>query len=273
MHALQDAKGEPKCYSLQKEHLNLLVQYLENSYKATIDQLHSLVQCQKIIWDLLWAFFKPGMLVYTTCRGTNQPRCIKFDFGEEKKSAQGIVYYGIKGRYFGFDGKVFGEANETLAIPKFRGAKQIESLSCFPLEYHSNEQIRQQLIENGRKFVLLMSSHHRYYRGNAFYVDGDDLVRFPVNGRIMVDADLFRRFRPNYPRLTSKRIEIFDIFRGLVESQSIARVKSNSIDPGEIADNDFLACSPTVLGFSLVDKTWGEQNSHSPRPYANARLR
>ena len=258
MHTLQDTEDESESYSLWKEHLNLLVQYLEDSYKVTVNRLHSLLQCRKITWDLLWACFKPGMPVYSTCRGTGQPRCIKFDFGEEKKSSQGVVYYEIKGRYYDFDGKVFGEASETLAIPKFRGAQRIESLSCFPLKYHSDGQIRQQIIENGQKFVSLMGSHYRYYQGNAFYLDSDDLVRFPVDGRIMVDADLFRKFHPNYPRLTTKRIEIHNIFGGSVEGRSIARVKSNGIDPGEIADDDFLTCSPTVLGFSLVDKIWGK---------------
>jgi hypothetical protein len=258
MHALQDTECKPENCSPWKEHLNLLVQYLEDSYKAITDQLRSLLQYQKITWDLLWTCFKPGMPVYTTCQGTGQPRCIKFNFGEEKKSTEGVIYYEINGHYFDFDGKIFGEASETLMIPKFRGAKRIESLSCFPLAYHSDEQIRQQLIENGQKFVSLMGSHHRSYQGNAFFVDDDNLVRFPVNGRIMVDPDLLRKTIPNYPRLATKKIEIFDIFGRLTESQSTARVKSNDMNLDEIADDDFLICSPTVLGFSLSDKIWGK---------------
>jgi hypothetical protein len=58
------------------------------------------------------------------------------------------MQYEIKGRYYDFDGKVFGEASETLAIQKFRGAQRIESLSCF----HSDEQIRHSIA---RKEILL----------------------------------------------------------------------------------------------------------------------
>ena len=32
----------------------------------------------------------------------------------------------------------------------------------------------------------------------------------------------------------------------------------NSLDPGDLQDEDFLICSPTVLGFALDDKRWGE---------------
>lgn len=30
-----------------------------------------------------------------------------------------------------------------------------------------------------------MGSHHRHYRGEAFFMQKGDAVRFPVNGRIM----------------------------------------------------------------------------------------
>jgi hypothetical protein len=82
------------------------------------------------------------MPVYSAYWGTSQPRCIKFDFGKEKKSSQGIIYYEIKGCYYDFDGKVLREASKTLVIPKFCGAQWIKSLSCFPLKYYSDGQIR-----------------------------------------------------------------------------------------------------------------------------------
>jgi hypothetical protein len=74
----------------------------------------------------------------------------------------------------------------------------------------------------------------------------------------MVNVDLFQKFHPNYPWLIMKRIEIHNIFGRSVEGQSITCVKSNGIGPGEMADDDFLTCSPIMLGFSLVNKTWGK---------------
>ncbi|KAH8587252.1 hypothetical protein B0O99DRAFT_601851 [Bisporella sp. PMI_857] len=43
--------------------------------------------------------------------GTGQPRCAKYEFGEEKTAKSEIEYFYIKARYLDFDGKAFGEAS------------------------------------------------------------------------------------------------------------------------------------------------------------------
>jgi hypothetical protein len=74
----------------------------------------------------------------------------------------------------------------------------------------------------------------------------------------MVNPDLFWKTIPNYPWLVNKKIEIIDIFRRVTKSAAIGHVKSNNINLGEIADDDFLICSPIMLRFSLDDKIWGK---------------
>jgi hypothetical protein len=44
-----------------------------------------LLEKREIIYDLLWAFFKPNIVVYTTCVGTGKLRYVKYNFGEERK--------------------------------------------------------------------------------------------------------------------------------------------------------------------------------------------
>jgi hypothetical protein len=104
----------------------------------------------EIPYDLLWALFKPNMFVYTTCPGTKKPRCIKYDFGEERTTSNEVVYFHIRGRYVDFDRKIFGEITLDTGILKFRRSKPINSLDVFPLQYHDNvDQARSELVKYG----------------------------------------------------------------------------------------------------------------------------
>jgi hypothetical protein len=74
---------------------------------STTKQLEALLKYDKITYDLLWALFKPKMILYITCPGTQKSRCIKYDFGEEKKLSNGIIlYYSMQCRYLDFDGTI-----------------------------------------------------------------------------------------------------------------------------------------------------------------------
>lgn len=85
-------------------------------------------------------------------------------------------------------------------ISEFRGAKKITSLSCYPLEYHKNEeQLREDLIERGKKFVSLSGVHYKSHQGMAYYKKKKSVIKVNVNGRVMVDSAIHRRINPNYP--------------------------------------------------------------------------
>jgi hypothetical protein len=93
-----------------------------------------------------------------------------------------------------------------------------------------------------------------------------DAVRFPVNGRIMVDAAFFRKANPNYSRLPVTEPENSDWeFIGLSawtpdesESELADRIQSYDKRLADMTENNLLICCLTVLGFSLSDKIWGE---------------
>ncbi|OAT08034.1 hypothetical protein BDBG_04031 [Blastomyces gilchristii SLH14081] len=167
------------------------------------------------------------MPVFTTCNSSEKPRCIKYDFDIEKIMMQSVEYFEVNGCYLDFDSKVFGEATETMIIKKFYEAKQIKNLSAFFLEYHE-ENMREQLIACGQKFVSMMSSHHCFYDRVAFYQVKQDLKRISVKGRIMIDAPCFRKNCLNYPRLHIKKPEVMDLFT----SQSIQHSACQSHSTG-----------------------------------------
>lgn len=102
-------------------HLDLLINYIETTYADTTIRLLSLLMNGEITYDLLWALFKPNAIIFTTCHGTHKPRCMKYDFGEEKTTKSGSRYWSIECRYQDFDGKEFGNVSMELEIPRFRG--------------------------------------------------------------------------------------------------------------------------------------------------------
>lgn len=251
------------------EHLDLLIRYIKATYTGTRARLSPLLKSGEIPYDLLWALFKPNTFVYTTCPGTKKQRCIKYDFGEERTTSDGVVYFHIKGRYVDFNGKVFGEVPIDTGVLKFRGSKPINSLDVFPLQYHENiDQVRAELVKCGQKFGSLKSVGHLQYSGTAFQVVRGEPVATSISSRIIVDAAQFRKINPNYARPSliraansrrhdSNSIELwFDDDGGPPPPPRAVEVKVDDVDVNMQDEDNLIICSPTVLGYSLNDKLW-----------------
>lgn len=110
------------------EHLDLLISFIKTTHTSTTERLEPLLKNREITYNLLWALFKPNLEVYTTCLGTGEPRCVKYNHSKEKARPDGAKYFHLDCRYFDFNGKVFREAALKLAIKKFRGIKRIDFL-------------------------------------------------------------------------------------------------------------------------------------------------
>jgi hypothetical protein len=210
------------------------------------------------------------MVVYTTCFGTGKPRCVKYDFGEEEMTKNGLEYFHLECCYVDFDSKVFGETFIELAVLKFRGTKRISSLDAFPLAYHPNkDKVKVRLVECGWKFVSLMGVHHRQYRGDAFYMRKGQPIKVPVNSRFMIDAVYFREANPNYTRPRNNEPTKPDSSVGTwinfggddCPANQFDQVKSNGKVPTEMTEDELILCSPTVPGFSYGNKLWDKQTT------------
>jgi len=110
------------------KYLDLLISFIKTTYASITKHLKPLLKNREIIYNLLWALFKPNLEVYTTYLGTGEPRYIKFNYGKEKTKQSGAKYFHLDCRYFNFDRKVFREAALKLTIKKFRKIKQIDFL-------------------------------------------------------------------------------------------------------------------------------------------------
>jgi hypothetical protein len=113
----------------------------------------------------------------------------------------GSKFMYLETRFLSSNGKCLGEATSNSKIPFFRGAKKIEFLPAYPLQYHPDrEGVAQELIDCGRRYVALIGIHHLQYEGKAFYVDDEaEIVQRHVKGRIMVDAICFQEQNSSHP--------------------------------------------------------------------------
>lgn len=234
-------------------HLGVFVDYLNTAFGPIIEHLSALLEKNEITYDLLWALFEPNAEVYTTCNGTGAPRCVLFNYCEERREMTGQKYMYLQTRYLHSDGKVLGEVTTGIKIPHFVGTKLIEHLGAYPLRHHpERDEIRETLIQCGRTFVSLIGIHHRQYEGKAFFIDIDndnEIVARHIKGRIMVDAACFQERMPNYPcpRVQNLRPKYSRLGRCDV-------MKPSSIDPERAEESELLICSATVYGFCLSSK-------------------
>jgi hypothetical protein len=186
----------------KRKHLKVLIKYLDHDFESTKESLYPMLESGLITFDLLWALWKPNTLAYTTTYGSNQePRVFKVEMAQLHRSIMKGEFYYVDGKYFEFDGKRFGYGNTAVEMEEFQGAKKITSLSCYPLQYHQNEEkLRRDLIERGKKFVSLSGVHYKGYQGIAFMKrKKGQVMKFNIQpSRVMIDPTIFRRINPNY---------------------------------------------------------------------------
>jgi len=248
------------------KHLNLLVEYIRAAYISTSSRLASLLKDRKITYDLLWALFRPNMEIYTTVLDAEKPACCRYDSGKERTTNTGIAYFHAECRLLDFNGHVFGEVSSALGIGKFQGAKRVDRLEAFPLEFHGHQKkMKEYFVRCGRQFASLMGQHHVQYRGNAFYIEKGEYVEVPVDSRIMVDVAYFRKINPNYTRphinelaRPSSSNNTYILFFSDTDAEE---VETNGLDTTTMSEGDLMICSQTVYGWSFGNKRWRKPSS------------
>ncbi|UZP39682.1 hypothetical protein NXS19_007498 [Fusarium pseudograminearum] len=192
----------------KRKHCKVLIKYLDHDFESTKESLYPMLESGLITFDLLWALWKPNTLAYTTTYGsTQEPRVFKVEMAQLHRSIMKGEFYYVDGKYFEFDGKRFGYGNTSVEMEEFQGAKKITSLTCYPLQYHQNEEkLRRDLIERGKKFVSLSGVHYKSYQGIAFMKrKKGQVMKFNIQpSRVMIDPTIFRRINPNYSVSTVK---------------------------------------------------------------------
>lgn len=241
-------------------HLEFLIVHLETTYRSTEEELWPLLRDGEITYPLLWALFRPNEMLITDCPGTRRLRGVQYDAGEFGME-RGMPRFQLQARHLDFDGERLGEVSTRYNIAKFAGRKRIRDLSIFPLRYHpSPDDVQRQLIHVGRRFTQLQGIHCRYYRGAAFTYHQGELMRFDVDGRIMVDAQLFREMNPNHwtPKVDSTLLDHGVVDLNSHRHEGTGMVMAADRDVSCLTERELMCCSATVRGFSFDLKSWCE---------------
>lgn len=90
--------------SHQARQLAQVLEFLEDWFSSTKEELVPLLDSSEITYDLLWALFKPNEPIFTNDIDSEQPRCHIFDFGESQ-DRKGQKYFEIVCRSLLYDGK------------------------------------------------------------------------------------------------------------------------------------------------------------------------
>jgi hypothetical protein len=221
----------------------------------------------------IWTILEPGCLVYHKSNG--QDRVYKVKTAKFENTNFGEVYK-LDCLYVDFDGERFGMNKVALNINSFRGTKKITTFVAYPLIFHEKvDELRQTLIERGRKFEAYKGYHFVAYQGIAWGKARRGETKYNVNSRVVIDTHSFTRYKTKVALdqfdTSSEPEETEDVVQSdtpeedcvMVDGQPTATVAADSGKQPAINKNNsvlteeqLLLADASVRGYSLRDKDW-----------------
>ena len=148
-----------------KSHLELFHRVLEAELRDDLKARDDFILNGVITYSTIWMIFEPGTTVFAIKDGQNC--ATRFDSGNFQETRCGNRY-NLSCQMVDWDGEAFGLGGTQFHIWEFEGTTQITKLSAYPLEYHPNLlQVKEALIQRGKKFEGLSGYHYKNYRGIA----------------------------------------------------------------------------------------------------------
>ncbi|KAL4963722.1 P-loop containing nucleoside triphosphate hydrolase protein [Aspergillus stella-maris] len=155
-----------------RQHLDILLGYLDDHATTLLKGVTSMLShaAPRITSRCLWYLFKPGSNVYVRENGKLNAYVVessRYATGHSWDSPQASpAAYRVYVWNLHFDGRHLSRSVDCFSIPVFSGKREIRSLPVFPVEFHDDETLRQQLIDRGKKFVEMMKQPaFREYNG------------------------------------------------------------------------------------------------------------
>ena len=148
-----------------KAHLELFYRVLEAELRDDLKARDDFILNGVITYSTIWMIFEPGTTVFAVKDGQNC--AARFDTGNFQETRCGNRY-ALSCQMVDWDGEAFGLGSTQFHIREFEGTTQITKLSAYPLEYHPNLfQVKEALIQRGKKFEELSGYHYKNYQGIA----------------------------------------------------------------------------------------------------------
>ena len=139
------------------ENLEAVIGYIKEDHAVNIQKYESSIATNTVTYDFLWAFFKPGALIYNFDDKVEQPRILKvkeFDYVESVWS--GKPHVSLKCDMIHNNGRLFGLCEIGFTISPYKGAKKFHDLPCYPISFHPEaDGLKAKLIARGRKLAAI----------------------------------------------------------------------------------------------------------------------
>ena len=167
-------------------HLTHLLGHLKTTYASDLHTVRSLNEQGITTFDLLWAILTPGVILYTTCTVTSEPRTVRLIRAFKKVGFGKRLFWKLQCEYVdvaGTDNSLFGFAPASFELDEFDGSVPISSLPTYPIDWSpSAKSLKEDLLKRGKAWSNLTAIDHRYYDGIAFrFVKKHDRMPFPFD--------------------------------------------------------------------------------------------
>ncbi|KAM0749809.1 P-loop containing nucleoside triphosphate hydrolase protein [Meredithblackwellia eburnea MCA 4105] len=236
----------------QVEHLATLLTFIEELFAPIQAKLDRLLVDSLVSFQLLWAIFKPGPEAYV--ESTDDVCGERFAFKLKSctyiLTRDGLVF-SVSGTKLVWTGTRYVRTWVECQIPKFKGMRKISSLPVHPLsDKHREELTARGLLYTGLARVAFMT-----YSGSLIQVVGSGIdrriIKLRAEGRAVVDVRGYKRMNPSRTNAWEDEDDDDDY---PYDGGAFNRPANNNT----VAENELCLLPPTVFGFSLVQREWGE---------------
>jgi len=237
-----------KAQMAYQKDLEPLVDFLEWEYEEEVKILDAMIANGEITFDGLWYLFKVDSRFIT--KEYDEPVGALVQTRYYEYSTFGSVFK-ITGNHITTNGRTLSYVGGVYPIFQFSGLRDISSLRVRPM----TDDEHQYLHSRGLIFrEIAAGSHYKQYTGNMFFSNTWSTEKFKATGRVMIDPVNFSRFNPDY----KGQFFVHATAMNPNEYQFQEENNTNSNALKNIPDKTVFTCVPTIAGFSLTVKRWGQ---------------
>lgn len=220
-----------------RQHVDILWETLEEDLKNTLDEKNDLIANGVITFELLWAIFEPGTLVFMQMGAQERVLIVESHWYE-----RGVL--NLSAKYVEWDGIRFGMNSDHTVFPKFDGTTAIVGLPAYPMAYHPDlEGLQRRCIARGKVWESFCKYSFMAYKGIGVTVRSD---RYNVDSRIILDTAAFNSLNPNYG------VQAYTIANG----NDYVVPAGVEVTDGVLNSYQLLLATSELRGYSLKDKKW-----------------
>ncbi|KAG8717582.1 hypothetical protein FRC08_007162 [Ceratobasidium sp. 394] len=232
------------------QQLSELLNFVENHYADTREQLKRLEVDEHMPYHLLWTMCTPGSIIEGRDEATEKPTGVRvesWDYG-----ARGEVF-SLYGTAYCWDGKMFKSSTGTVEIARYKGVVKIKQLPIQPL----SSEVRTRLIERGQLYKKFAGVLHLRYNSFIYVYNRKHKTYYKLqaHGRVMLDTAGFDRFGSNSTN------------RYLMDDYTYPSLHATAKKPTgfpeqfdinfDFPDDVLCLMPPAHLGYSFSAKLWG----------------